>query len=299
MKKALLIYNPNSGDHTIINKLDYIIGQFQDNGIYIQPFRFWRYEESELISLFDDIKPDFIVTSGGDGTLNFVVNAMFKKGLDIPLGVIPSGTCNDFANSLGISSVIEDCITTIIKGKTLDVDVGLLNNEKYFLSTFAGGCFVDVSFSTNTELKRNFGPLAYYLKGLQEVKNLRPYNLTITTDDDTVIEEKAFIFLILNGTQGAGLSGLIGEADITDGLMDILIIKRCSHIDLASLFFKVLSRDLTTDKNITKLTAKTCYIKSDKNIPISIDGEKGGELPMQISFIKKALKIFIDKTSDI
>jgi len=297
MKKAILIYNPTSGDHSIINKLDYIIGKFQDNDILIQPVRFYNYEETFLLNILQESNSDYIVISGGDGTLNFIANVMLKNTINIPIGIIPSGTCNDFANSLGISSVIEECIDTIIEGKILDVDVGLLNDSTYFLSTFAGGCFVDVSFSTNNELKRNFGPLAYYLKGLQEVKNLRPYTLKIKTEDK-VIQEKAFIFLILNGTQEAGLSGLIGEADITDGLMDILIIKSCSHIDLASLFFKVLSRDLTTDKNITKLTAKSCTIECDKKIPTSIDGEKGSGLPIKVMFIGKALKIFTERTSD-
>lgn len=297
MKKALFIYNPNSGDHSIINKLEYLIGRFQDSGILIQPLRFTNYDEHFLINVIKDINLDFIVTSGGDGTINYIVNVLLKNGINLPLGIIPSGTCNDFANSLGISNVLEECVDIIVNGHVLDVDVGLINNSTYFLSTYAGGCFVDVSFSTNTELKRNFGPLAYYLKGLQEVKNLRPFNLKITTDDG-VIEEKAFIFLVLNGTQGAGLSGLISEADITDGLMDILIIKRCPHIDLAGLFFKVLSRDLGTDKNITKLTTRKCKIECDHDIPTSIDGEKGNSLPTEITFLKNALKIFVERPSD-
>jgi len=298
MKRALLIYNPNSGDHSIVNKLDYIVGRFQDKGILIQPIRFFNNDENFLIEILKQSNTDFVVISGGDGTLNFIVNVMLKNGINIPVGIIPSGTCNDFANSLGLSSNIEECVDTILEDKTLDVDVGLLNNSTYFLSTYAGGSFVDVSFSTNNELKKNFGPLAYYLKGLQEVSTLRPFTLRIKTED-MELTEKAFIFLILNGTQGAGLSGLIREADITDGLMDILIIKSCPRRDLAGVFFKVLSRDLSTDKNITKLTASTCTIECDTDIPTSVDGEKGESLPAEVKFLKNALKVFVDRTSDI
>lgn len=293
MKRALLIYNPVSGDHSIPAKLDYIIGRFQDSGTLIQPFRFYNYDENVLVRLLEENNPDFIVISGGDGTVNYIVNVLLKNNYNIPIGLIPSGTCNDFANSLSIPTNLETSLDIIIEGNTLEVDVGLVNEQNYFLSTCAGGNFVDVSFNTHNDLKKNFGPLAYYLKGLTEVKNLRPFKLKITTEN-MVLEEKAFVFVILNGTQGAGFSDLIREADITDGLMDILIIKRCSHLDLAGLFFKVLSHDFRNDRNITKLTCESCKIECDADIPISIDGERGVGLPYDIRFINKALTVFVE-----
>jgi diacylglycerol kinase family enzyme len=78
-----------------------------------------------------------------------------------------------------------------------------------------------------------------------------------------------------------------------------LLIKSCPRRDLAGVFFKVLSRDLSTDKNITKLTASTCTIECDTEIPTSVDGEKGESLPAEVKFLKNALKVFVDRTSDI
>jgi YegS/Rv2252/BmrU family lipid kinase len=298
MKKALLIYNPLAGDRSVPRKLDFIIGDFHNSGILLQPYRFKNSYEKELLKVLEEGNYDSLVVSGGDGTINSIVNILLKNNLQIPIGIIPSGTCNDLAHSLDLPTSLKDCIDVILGGNVRSIDTGLLNDEQYFLSTCAGGSFVDVSYNTNQDLKKNFGPFAYYLKAITEMANIKPFDLKLTTDEG-IIEESVLLFLIINGTQGGGFTNLMRQADISDGIMDIVLIKNCLHLDLAALFFKVLSRDLTTDKNITKLTAKKCVIESDRSIPTSIDGEKGGELPIEVRFVKKALKIFVDKTSDI
>lgn len=292
MKKAIFIYNPVAGDHSIPGKLDYIIGRFQDQNVMVYPYRFSNFEENNLLSVLSQGAIDYVVISGGDGTLNYVINIMLKNNIKIPVGIIPSGTCNDFAYSLDIASSLEQCLDIILSGKTLSVDAGLINGTDYFLSTCAGGLFVDVSFNTHTELKKNFGPIAYYLKGLSEVKNRKPFMLKIRTEEET-FEDEVLIFLILNGTRGAGFSNLIKEADVSDGIMDILVIKNCSHIDLAGLFFKVLSNDSLNDKNVAKLRTRSCVIECGCDIPVSVDGEKGTDLPLEVSFVNKALEVFV------
>lgn len=294
MKKAVLIYNPIAGDHSIPAKLDYILGRFQDHDTLIQPYRFFNYEESNLLNILRQGSIDYIVISGGDGTLNYVVNVLLKYDIKIPVGIIPSGTCNDFAYSLDIPSSLEQSLDTILAGNTQDVDAGLINNNNYFLSTCAGGLFVDVSFSTHNELKKNFGPFAYYLKGLSEVKNRKPFRLRLQTQNET-LDEDILVFLILNGTRGAGFSNLIREADLSDGMMDILLIKNCSHIDLAALFFKVLSNDTLDERHVIKIRTNHCRIESDYDIPVSIDGEKGVGLPIEVKFVNKALRVFSNR----
>ncbi|MDF2522627.1 MAG: uncharacterized protein K0R31_268 [Clostridiales bacterium] len=291
MKKAIFIYNPLSGDHSIPGKLDYIIEKFQTNNTLIIPFRFNNFKEETLLPILQQPDIDYIIVSGGDGTVNYVSSLILKNNLTLPLGIIPSGTCNDFAESLNIPNNLVECLDNIIQGKIMKVDVGFINNEKYFLSTCAGGLFVDVSFNTHNELKKNFGPLAYYLKALSEVANIKPFNIKVKTEKESITQE-ALLFLILNGANGAGFPNLIKEADISDGLMDILIIKKGRHMDLAALFFKVLSNDFQKDKHITKLKAKTCTIESNSSITLSIDGEKGMNLPVKIEFLNKALQVF-------
>ncbi len=211
--------------------------------------------------------------------------------MDIPLGIIPAGTCNDFARSLNIPNDIKKCLDLIFEGHISQIDAGLINKEKYCLNTCAGGNFVDVSYSTNSDLKKNFGPLAYYLTALGELANLKSVRLKLTTDDE-IVEDDFLLFLILNGKHAAGFSNLISDADLSDGFMDILLVKNCPHVEMAGLFFKVLNNDFVNDRNVRWLRTGKCIIEGNGNFNLSVDGEEWKGLPISIEFIHKVLKVF-------
>ncbi|PYG85031.1 YegS/Rv2252/BmrU family lipid kinase [Ruminiclostridium sufflavum DSM 19573] len=290
MRNALFVYNPVSGGHKIPNELDYILASFQKNGILVQPYRLEDGERENITHLLESGIYDFVIASSGDGTINSVANILLDKKIEVPIGIIPSGTCNDFAKCIGINS-LQESIDIIIDGKILECDVGIINNSQYFLSTFAGGNLVDVSFSTNSDLKKNFGPFAYYLKGLSEVANIKSFDLQLNADGQS-IEGKFLLFLIVNGRQAAGFPNLVNDADLTDGFMDIILVKKCSNINLASIFFKVLSKESVNDKNVIMLKAKNCDISSKSHIALTIDGEKSELFPAKIEFKNKVLKVF-------
>ncbi len=291
MKKGIFIYNPNSGGQDVPQNLDFIIGRFQSSGIIIQPYRL-DSDNGKLLSLMKSTQFDMAVISGGDGTLHTIINMFFKNDIHLPIGVIPSGTCNDFARCLEVPDELEGALDIIISGKTLKVDVGLINNKTYFLDTCAGGLFVDVSYSTDSELKQNFGPLAYYLQGLTQLANISPFSLTVSTPE-RVIKEDVLLFLILNGKHGAGFSHLLREADLSDGIFDIILIKNCSHIDLASLFFRIMNNELLDDENVISFKSANCTFEAERDVPLTFDGEKAEGLPLSIKCIPKALKVFV------
>ena len=99
--------------------------------------------ETHVVELSKELKKqgyDIIVASGGDGTVNIVLNAMMRRGLHIPLGIIPSGTANDFATYLGFKSgEVEDVCRTIVSTKPVDIDLGLVNDSIFFINVCAGG----------------------------------------------------------------------------------------------------------------------------------------------------------------
>ena len=100
------------------------------------------------------------------------------------------------------------------------------------------------------------------------------------------------MFFVTNGKSIAGFSNVMKKANITDGMMDIAIIKKCSHIDLMALFFKILNGTQENDPNVMFLRAKKCLISTDREIQITVDGEKGDPLPVVIEFENKSLKVF-------
>ncbi len=292
MKKVMLVYNPLSGNRNVPKKLDYIITRFQENGDLLVPFRIDGDNGGELREILKTREYSSVVVSGGDGTVNMMASILLSSGLELPMGIIPAGTCNDFARSLNIPSDIKKCIDIVLGGKVADIDAGLINDEKYCLNTCAGGNLVDVSYNTNSELKRNFGPLAYYLTALSEVTTLKSVKLKITTDDE-VVEGDFLLFLILNGRHAAGFYNLVGEADLSDGYMDILLLKNCLHIELAGLAFKVLNNDFVNDRNVKWLRTRKCTIEGDAGFMLSVDGEKWKGLPVSIEFLRQILKVYV------
>lgn len=122
--------------------------------------------------------------------------------------------------------------------------------------------------------------------------NLRPVSLKITTDNE-VIEQDFLLFLVLNGKHAAGFYNIIGEAELSDGYMDILLLNNCPPIELAGLFFKVLENDIVSDKNVMWLRTKNCTIEGSSDVPLTIDGEKWDTLPISIKFINRILKVFV------
>ena len=237
---------------------------------------------------------DGIIVAGGDGTINSVVNCMFNAGLNIPIGIIPCGTSNDFAASIGLSGNISKCIGYIIKGKQKYVDIGILDGKNYFVGTCAGGIFVNVSYKTSNDFKRALGPTAYYIKALAEIGTFKPFNLSLELEDSEIIEKvETLLFFITNGSHAGGFTQLIQNADLNDGLMDIVIIKNCQNVELVNLLIKAVTNNLLDDKNVIHIRAKKCKVDSDKPLVLSVDGEKGDELPVSFEVISNKLKIYV------
>ena len=100
MKKVKFIYNPNSGDKSIVNKLDLVIDLYQKNNYVVVPFRLTKeYKIGQALKLLDSTY-DHILISGGDGTIDSLINSMKKNNIKMPIGILPLGTANDFAKAL-------------------------------------------------------------------------------------------------------------------------------------------------------------------------------------------------------
>ncbi|HBQ65221.1 MAG TPA: lipid kinase [Clostridiales bacterium] len=292
LKRMLYLYNPAAGSHEHAYSMDRIVERFQRQNVLIQPYRLHETDEPAFLDRLLTEASDGIVVCGGDGTVNHIVNRMMPCKVTAPLGIIPAGTCNDFSRSLSIPHNVDKCIDLICGGIVMGVDAGIINESSYFVNTFAGGQVVGASYNTHPELKRNFGPVAYYLQAVGEVANIRPFRIKIDIGSE-IVEEDALVFVVLNGKDAAGLSNLIHRADLRDGMMDILVVRKCTHIELASLFFKALTRMPMEDRHLMYLRTSSCIIETKRSILTSVDGEKGPRLPVSIRFLHQALNVFV------
>ena len=294
MKKALFIYNPSSGNRLVPRELDKILERFQNNGVRITIYRLSERNE-ELADIMKDESLDFIVAAGGDGTLSNIANIIIKEKIDKPYGTLGTGTCNNFTHNIEIPEDITHAIDTICRMNTTKVDVGIVDEHNIFLSSFAMGMFIEASFKTDTSLKNKLGPFAYYLQALSELANLKSYDITVQTRDE-MIHEKAYLMVILNGTHVGGFKNVFSESqiDISDGIMELLIVKEGNPIEIANLFLMLMRNEnyLDSDKVIL-LKSDYFKISSSDTVNVSLDGEKGPALPLEINVSKKALKIII------
>jgi len=237
MKKVRFIYNPYSGENNITNELDNVIKLHQEVELTVVPYRIQKGKDlAEALDIIDKTY-SYILIAGGDGTVDSLVNAMVQKNINIPIGILPVGTANDFGKFINMSTDIQEACKQILNSKPVAVDVGKIN-DKYFLNVASTGLFTDVSQKTDVNLKNTIGKLAYYLKGLEELPNFRRLKVKLSSKECNYNGDM-YLLLVFNG-KTAGNLNLATEAEITDGKLDVIMFKAIQIIELLPLFIKLL-----------------------------------------------------------
>ena len=276
MKKLLFIFNPKSGKGQIRTKLLDIIDIFTKAGyeVITHPTQAARDASRTIVSYADQI--DMVVCSGGDGTLDEVVDGLMMSRPELPLGYIPAGSTNDFANSVGIPATLLDAAKDIVDGRTYLCDVGLFN-DKRFVYVAAFGAFTDVSYQTDQNMKNVLGHMAYVLEAGKRIFNLPSYKVSIETDRFQIEDE--FIYgMVTNARSVGGIKGITGDAvDMSDGLFEVTMVRTPQNpVELPEIANALLNPKAES-KMVLKMKARDIRIVSEMPIPWTLDGEYGGD----------------------
>lgn len=288
--KVLLLYNPKSGTRTFQAQLDYVIERFQDEGMQVVPYRMKDMEqlESYLKTLDHENYKKFII-SGGDGTVHQVVNLMMKYDITCPIAVFPSGTANDFSQYFEIPKDIAGMTDVALSDHYVPCDLGKINDH-YFINVASFGNLVDISQRVNEQTKNVLGVLAYYIKGIEEIPKLRAFEATIVADG-VVIEEHIYFALIMNGKSAGGFRKLAPYSDISDGLLDVLVFKKCPILELMPLLIQVWNGEHPKSDYIQYIQAKQVSVSCKEPITSDLDGETGPMLPLDIEVCQGAIQV--------
>ena len=290
MKKILLAYNPVSGHAAFKNRLDSVIEQFQRRGIFLSVYRTCADDNSNFAECVKLSGAEGVIAAGGDGTLHAVINWLKRNAIDLPVGVIGSGTSNDFAANLQLDE--DKVIDAVAEGRTRHVDLGLVNDAEYFINVASAGVLTSIAHEVDSRLKNFLGKSAYYLRGLSELKNFRTVPLEIVADGQKFSID-AFLFLMLNSSCVAGFKKIADTAQIDDGKLDLLALKKCSVSNLVTLAKKILAGEsIQGDDNILSLQAAQIEISSSAELTSDLDGEAGSPLPLKIETLRHALNFF-------
>ena len=219
-----------------------------------------------------------LFVGGGDGTLNEVINgvASVEGGLgQITFGLIPLGTGNDFAGALGIPEEVDAAISILLEDRTLEVDVGMLN-DRHFVNVSAGGFIAEVSSAVNPQLKTVAGKLAYLIGGAQVLMEYEHANLRLrVVENERVVEREMGMemFAVCNSRLVGDGRLIAPHAVINDGLLDVCIVEAMPMLDFVNLLSSVSGGTHVEDPRVTYFHAREIDLHFDRTIKVNTDGE--------------------------
>jgi diacylglycerol kinase (ATP) len=285
MNKIAIIYNPNAGSAKIKKLL-----KIKE-----------RLSLKSSVTIYDTQKPgdatsiakrecknfDIIVAAGGDGTINEVIN-----GIDIntKLGIIPLGTANILAIEAGIKNDIKSICKSIEKGVTKKIYISNINNKKFFL--MAGiGYDGDIVHKMKPSLKKIFGKAMFGFLGLLEFFKLKKYNIKVETESETAFGNWV---LVTNSKYYAGPYKITKSTSIFNDSIVCYVFNDLSRLGFLYYIFLILFYgDLGRSTKITKIISKNIKISSKEKINVQCDGEKYGNLPIEINFSSESVNLLI------
>ena len=293
MKRARIIYNPTSGREAFKKHLPEVLEKLEIAG-YEASCHATTGAGDATRAAIDAVerKFDIIIAVGGDGTLNEVVSGVSQCEHRPKIGLIPMGTTNDFARAVHIPRNIEKAMDIIIKGDTIPVDVGLVNDDKYFINIAAGGRITELTYEVPSKMKTMLGQLAYYLKAVEMIPSIKATPMKIQIDDEQ-FDGKAMMFLCALTNSVGGFEKLAPDASINDGLFTVIILKECSIADFIRLVSLALRGEHLKDERVIYRKASRVVVESSETVHLNLDGEFGGDAPATFQNLKQHIEVFV------
>ena len=299
MPKTLVLFNPNSGRADAANVIRRHLADQPQVTIYEtsssdDAVRSARQAVHEGVQL--------IVAAGGDGTVNSVANGIVTgvdevgKAVDVTMGIVPLGTANDFALTLGIPDDLGQATSLLVLGESRYVDlveVQTENQRRCFANVAAGGNSDRVTEALTDELKQTWGPLCYLRGAIGVLADLESYEVALTFDDEEPFTIKLWNIIIANGRTNAGHLQVAPRASIEDGLLDVILIRDGTIMDLVSLTTQFALSDYLESDQIVYRQVRSLEMASQPPMRFSIDGEPIDEQPVVFRSKHRALRTIV------
>ncbi len=295
MKKYMVIYNPSSGKELATQKIFNIAKKI----LATSEIEFSFYATKKKGDAVDaavracNNDYDLIISCGGDGTVNEVINGIMLSEKKTKLAILPAGTVNDFAIQLNIPRNVINFTKLLNKESFKKIDIGKANN-KYFANVIGGGAFTNIPFSVTSDTKTTLGKYAYYIQAALEIPGQldKSYKIRYKFNNNE-LEINTFLFIVSNTSSVGGFKYLSPNAKYTDGLLDIMIIEKSSPTDLLQIFTGILNGQHVNHNKVHYFQSDKVIIDSESELTLDFDGEIGDTTPVTVSSINKAIEILV------
>jgi len=254
---------------------------------------------------------DILVSVGGDGTHNLLVNGMMAEAEEqgLPLGSLPklgligAGTGNNFTKNLGIQASLNRSLGIISKGRTRAVDIGLLttgSRKQYFINVVSFG-FDGLVVATLKHIRGKHRlyrllpkSLAYFLVAAYRIFLGLPSYRLITSHSGLDMEQEVHLLALLNGPTYGAIFRIAPNASLSDGLLDACLISRANRLKAVELLFRAIWGKHVGLSQAGFFNFSSLKIASPDPLPCEIDGEVMPiEKEYQVSIIPGALNVFV------
>ena len=280
--RGVLLYNSHAGRGRITKHIDEIVEIFRQRDIELAT-REIAFDADPLEG-YDDV--ELVVISGGDGTINFVVNKLRQRGINPQIGIIPSGTANDFAGALKMPRNTLRAARRIAEGTEHSIDCGEVDGA-LFVNVLSFGVLTTTSQQTSDREKHMVGKLAYLRVGAKDLMTMHPIPLHVKCNGEE-FDIDAVMCLVFNG-ETAGSFHLAPDAKLDDGLLDILILEYHNPVTTCINMLRHLVKG--NPGAVHHLRCQSIEITSPLEERTDVDGQPGPSFPMHISCKVGALRI--------
>lgn len=293
--KVCVIINPVSGTESKKNIPEEVAAAFDQTQFDII-IRITGYPGHATEIAKDAVKNKFayVLTVGGDGTVNEVAKALVNT--DTVLGIIPFGSGNGLARDLHLSMDSEKAIKTILDGNIRTIDYGSANEHIFFCTCGVGfDAFISDKFAED----KKRGPLGYVRNIVEGVIDFRSEEYEITHDEGT-LNERAFLVTCANASQYGNEVYIAPGADMEDGKMNVSILKPLNANEIPQTTLQLLTKNIDKNSKMISLLTSNLTIKRSKPGMLHVDGEPveaGKEI--NVTIYQKGLKVFAPKQLEV
>jgi len=237
---------------------------------------------------------DLIIIAGGDGTIGEVIKGMCLEGLQIPLGIIPTGTVNDFARVHKIPLDTSKAISRLDAEKTYSSDTIKMNNT-YAGYLFALGSFMTAFAKVGSGTKSKIGRMAYLFAGINMLLQLKKYKVKIKTDNEA-FEADSHLTIVTTMSSVGSVTRLIETAEADDGLLHIINIKPVNLIEAVHIVFLAVTGKIASHPKVRYLTSENMEVAAIGLKDMNIDGDLHDYTDAELTVMKNRLTL-LDQTS--
>lgn len=295
MKDIMIIANPSSGKKQAEEYAMRAKYLFEDNQ---------RQADVRITECEEDIekyvkeackeKYDTVILLGGDGTVSKSGESLKDEKYRPKIGIIPTGTINNIARGLGISTNIDQAVEDLVNCKEQVTDVGMIN-DRLFLSSISAGSIPETVWEVSKDQKEKLGPLAYFIEGFKSLREEENYSIDMSLDGKKMKFDLTLLVIGLSNSV-AGIPNFFNEAAYDDGYLYLFGLKESTLGEKISVMTSLLNDNETLSDENNKgfvIPFKEGSFKSDHNLNVALDGEKGPCFPFDIKILPAFLTFLV------